>query len=270
MTSTTSETSETNTATYEKGSWQATIDRSAKMAEKGTEYKKKAGILLWQGAQSAIEVWTDEADNDPNAEGLASELLGIMGNSRKGDVSKIKTVALATRNNGLRLDDFPNLSKAYAEARRLTQTVKEEKAQDASLAKAIETIAAQAQSISTPTTPEEATLIVLAKGEDEAARLIGDALGNDDARRAFLRAVAQDVAGRVKAVAQAKKADEDKARAEKKAEADKAKAEKAKATPAKTAKVKPASEKGKPAAKATPAKAKAKPVPAKPKAAASA
>lgn len=270
---------ESTAVTYEKGTWQADLDRSVKMADKGKEFKEKAGVLLWKGATTAIEHWVDEADNDEQAEGLASDLLAVMGNSRKGDVSKIKTVALAVRNKGLRLEDHKNLSRAYTAARALTVVAEENAAEDDVLSGVMENVAEQAKSLSSNgITIDQAAVILFSKGEDEAFRAIGDMLGTDDARRAALRAFAADVSGRVKAVQAQEKAKADEEKAAKKAEADKAKAEKAQAkakaqeekakaaTPTK-ATAKPAKAKATPAkAKATPTKATAKPAKATPKA----
>jgi hypothetical protein len=272
MTTTTTESTEQ--VTYEKGTWQADLDRSVKMADKGQEFKKKAGALLWKGATTAINHWTDEADNDQQGEGLAADLLAVMGNSRKGDVSKIKTVALAVRNKGLRLDDYPNLSKAYTAARALTVVAEEHADEDDVLTSVMETVAEQAKSVNVQATKEQAALVLFADGEDEAFRVIGDMLGSDDARRAALRAFAADISGRVAEVKAAEKAKADEAKAAKKAEVDKAKAEKAQAkakadeekAAAKKAAAKTTTAKPKATAKATTAKATAPKPTAKPKA----
>lgn len=192
------DTEQDDAVTYEKGTWQATLNRSATLFDKSAGERKRATVLLWQGAVAGIEDWLPNSDEDVSAENLYSEVQAILGKPRKGDASKIKTVALATKNNGLILSLYPNLSKAYAEARRLTQTVAQEKSEDAAAEKAIEALAASAPKSSG--TPEGAAMIVLSQGVDEAARLLLDALGatNDAAHRAFMRAISQEIAGRVK------------------------------------------------------------------------
>lgn len=183
---------------YDKGSWQSVLQRSATLFDKSAGERKRATALLWQGAQSGIEDWLPNASDDVSAEGLYADVLDILGKPRKGDASKIKTVALAAKNNGLVLSLYPNLSKAYAEARRLTQTVAQEKSEDAAADKAIEALAKETPN--SASTPENAAKIVLSQGLDEAARVLLDALGatNDAAHRAFMRAVSQEIAGRVK------------------------------------------------------------------------
>lgn len=182
--------------TYEKGSWQATLNRSASLFDRAGNDRKRASTLLWQGAQTGIEEWLPNASDDVNGEGLYNEVINILGKARKGDASKIKTVAVAVKNKGLVLSSFPNLSKAYAEAVRLTSTAKAEKAEDEAADKAIESIDAP----NSASTPENAARIVLSQGLDEAARVLLDALGasNDAAHRAFMRAISQEIAGRVK------------------------------------------------------------------------
>lgn len=248
---------------YEKGSWQATLNRSANLFDKSAGERKRATVLLWQGAVSGIEDWLPDASTDVSAEGLYSEVMAILGKPRKGDASKIKTVALATKNHGLMLSLYPNLSKAYAEARRLTQTIAQEKSEDDAANAAVEALAAEAPN--TASTPENAAKIVLAAGLDEAARLLLDALGatNDAAHRAFMRAISQEIAGRVKPKLSAVKAGP-------KAGATQAKPGGAGTKPAavKTAGTKPkasatGSTKGKPVARPVAAKAKTVSEPAK-------
>lgn len=245
---------------YATGSWQDTISKSAALFDRTVKGKAKASSLLWDGAQTAIVEGLDNTDTDPHFETLASDLLDIMGKHRKGDVSKIKTVALAVKNNGLVLAMYPNLSKAYAEANRLTKVVKAQAAEDEAGDKAIEAIAASAPKSSS--TPEGAALIVLAKGLDEAARLLLDALNpvpgedgvvtqNTPAHRSLLRALSQEIAGRIP-------------KPEPKAPAAPKKPTVKKATAKKVA-----STKAKPQAPGTAAKAKATPVKGKPKPAAS-
>lgn len=216
--------------------WQDTLATSVKKAEQGAKYKKLAGQLLWDGAQAAITEWIDGADSDDEGEQLQADVNEAMGNSRKGDASKIKTVALAVVGSGLVLAEYDNLSKAYAEAIKRTKTVKVHAAEDEAADEAVQNINAP----KTATKAEGAALIVMATGVDEAARLLLAALGTENhaAHKAFLRAIAQEAAGLIPKP-------EPKPKAEPKAKT------------AKKASAKPASEKAKAPA---PAKAKAKPV----------
>jgi len=237
------------------GSWQDTLAKSATLLDRSNKGRAKASALLWAGAQSAIEEWLDNSDVDVYAEVMYATVLDILGKDRKGDASKIKSVALAVKGNGLVLASYPNLSKAYAEATRLTKTVKVQAEEDTAADEATSAI----EPPRTATTAEAAAKIVLAKGVDEAVRVLLDVLNgatpelqNTPAHRAFLRAVAQEINGRATAEAQAAK---DKAEAERKAKADAA----AKAKPAKKAAAKkapakkaPAKPKPKPAAKPAP------------------
>lgn len=239
---------------YDKRSWQAVLNRSAKLFDKSRTEHKTATNLLWTASKSGIEEWLPLADSDKQAERFAGEVLAILGKTRKGDASKIKTVALATKNHGLVLSIYPSLTKAYNEARRLTQTVQAEKAEDAAADKAIEELAARAPK--TTATPEGAAMLVLSLGLDEAARLLLDALGstNEAAHRAFMRAISQEIAGRVKPKVSTVKAGP-------KAGATQASSKGAQSSKAKP-NIQPASAKGKPAAvaAAAPVKPTAAPV----------
>lgn len=185
--------------TYEKGSWQDNLNKSATLLDRSTKARKQASNLLWVGAQIGIEEWMPNADTDVSAEGLYNEVLSILGTPRKGDASKIKTVALAVKNHGLILAAHPNLSKAYAEATRLTKTVQAQADEDDAAEKAVEALA---DSVPKSTTSAEgAALILLSKGVDGAVVAILDALGanNEAAHRAFMRAVSTEIAARVQA-----------------------------------------------------------------------
>lgn len=178
--------------------WKGTLSKAAALFDKSSASRKQASGLLWTGAQEAITDWTPRSDDDVSGEGLYSDLLEALGKGRKGDASKIRTVALAVKNNGLDTRQYPNLSKAYAAAVALTKTATKQADEDAAAEKAVQSIAKSAPA--SAETPEGAARIVLSKGVDEAARLLLDALGatNSDAHRAFMRAVAEEVAGRNK------------------------------------------------------------------------
>lgn len=248
----------TEAVVYEKGSWQDSLAKSTILLDRSAKAKKAAGAHLWNGAQAAIEGWLDKSDTDVSAEGLASEVLDVLGAGRKGDASKIKTVALAVKSNGLVLASFANLSQAYTEAVKVTKTVKAEAAEDSAAEEAIEAIEAP----KTTSSVEGAAALLLSKGVDGAVVAILDTLGKDNeaAHRAFMRAVSTEIAARAQA---RKPKPEPKVKAEKKDGATKAK--KAPTTKAKvaTTKAKPvpvSASKGDPNKKALPAKAKPVPV----------
>jgi hypothetical protein len=217
--------------------WREDMKKAGELKDRAATNNKQASARLWRAAQAGITEWIPNADDDVSGENLYNEFISAYGESRKGDCSKMKTVALAVLNNGLTMGEFDNLSKAYAEARRLTQTVKTEKAEDVAADEAVTKIAETAPKSSSK--PEGAAMIVLAKGVDEAARLLLDALGADNtpAHRSLMRAISQEIAGRTKPEPKVKKTAETKEGATK-------------------AKVSPAPKAG--ATKAKPASAKAK------------
>jgi hypothetical protein len=190
---------DTTTATPEfvKGTWQHDLHESSTLLDRAGKAKHRASNLLWTGATTGINEWLPNSSDDVNGEALYADVLAALGTPRKGDASKIKTVALAVRNNGLVLATYPNLSKAYAEATRLTKTVKAEADEDDAAEKAIESIEAP----KTTGSIEGAAALLLSKGLDGAVVAILDALGanNEAAHRAFMRAVSTEVAARVQA-----------------------------------------------------------------------
>lgn len=178
--------------------WRDDMRKAGELKDRAAHNNKAAGARLWRACQAGITEWLPGAADDAQGENLYGEFLEAYGESRKGDCSKMKTVALAVKDHGLVLSAFENLSKAYAEARRLTQTVQREAAEDEAADKAVESLAADAPH--TASTAESAAKIVLSKGLDEAARLLLDTLGadNHEAHRALVRALSAEVAGRVK------------------------------------------------------------------------
>jgi hypothetical protein len=255
---TTTEVSNTEEAatTFKAGSWQETLAKSAALQDRVKKGSARASALLWEGAQEAINQWVPKSERDENGEKLGAAVTEALGKSRKGDASKIKTVALAVKNNGLVLSQHSNLSKAYAEATRLTKTVKVHIAEDEAADEAVSAIAAPKSTSS----PEGAAKIVLSKGVDEAARLLLNELGAENiaAHRAFMRAISQEIVGRIPKPAPKppkKAAPKKGAKAAKKAAPKKA-APKAASTKAKPVAVKSAPAKAKPVVAST----KAKPV----------
>lgn len=230
-------------ATPEKGSWQEALQRSTSLKDRAGKANKQAGALLWTGAQAAVEDWLPEAGTDASGERIAGDVLTYLGKSRKGDASKIKSVALAVRDNGLLLAHYPNLSQAYKAALDLTVTAKRHEDEDSAADEVVQKIAADAPK--STQTPEGATKITLSQGLDEWARLVVNELVGEgpqedlSAARAALRALSQEVAGRVpKPAPKVKAAPKAKAGTKTKAEV-KDGAAKAKAAPAKTTKAKP-------------------------------
>lgn len=228
--------------------WREDMKKAGTLKDRAAGANKQASERLWKACKAGIAEWLPGHEEDSQGEALYNEFIDLYGEARKGDCSKMRTVALAVANNGLSLDMYPNLSQAYGEASRLTKVVKVQAAEDNAADEATTRIAAEAPKSSSK--PEGAAMIVLAKGVDEAARLLLDALGEDntEAHRSFLRAVSQEISGRqTKAKADAdaarkaerEKAAAEKAEAKKKADAEKAKAKKAtpvkKAAPAKKA-----------------------------------
>jgi hypothetical protein len=210
----------------------------------------RASAMLWEGAQQAISQWAPKSDRDENGDKLRAAVIEALGKSRKGDASKIVTVALAVRNNDLELSTFSSLTKAYAAATALSPKARKVQAdEDKAADEAVSAISAPKSTSS----PEGAAKIVLAKGVDEAARLLLNELGAENiaAHRAFMRAISQEIAGRIPKPAPkpAKKAAPKKAA--KKAVAKKAPAKRA---PAKASVAQRVSTKAKPVA------VKAKPV----------
>lgn len=195
---TTTETVEsTEPIAYEKGSWQEALQKSSNLLDRSAKARKTASNLLWKGAKEGIEGWLPESATDVSGERLYGDVIEALGKGRKGDASKIKTVAVAVRTHGLDLSVYPNLSKAYAEATRLTKTVAVQAEEDDAAEKAIESIEAP----KTTGSVEGAAALLLSKGVDGAVVAILDTLGakNEAAHRAFMRAVSTEIAARVQA-----------------------------------------------------------------------
>ena len=247
------------TTTYD---WREDMKQAGALKDQSESNNKAAGERLWTACKIAVAEWVN-GDNGDNGEALYAEFVESYGSKRKGECSKMRTVALAVRDNGLVAGEWRNLGAAYKEAQRLTKTVVEESIEDDAAESA--TAAAAAAAPKSTSTPEGAALIVLSKGVDEAARLLLDALGAEDeaAHRALLRAVSNEIAGRVKPKAKAAPKAGPKAGAVESNGTDTP----VKATPVK-AKAKPVKAEGEGApVKATPVKAtpvKAKPVKAAP------
>ena len=90
---------------------------AADEAARAAALRKQAGEYLWAGARSLIEAWN--SDSDPDATYLYAVALDAIGKNRKSAASKIKTVALATRDLDLHPDCYGSLNEAYRNAKRL-------------------------------------------------------------------------------------------------------------------------------------------------------
>lgn len=184
--------------------WKDTLAKSEADRVKGAAFSTKARQSLWTGAQQGINAWLPESGTDVSAEGFAAEVqVALGGKHRKGDASKIKTVALAVKHNGLSLASHKSLAAAYKTALTLTKVASQNAAEDEAADKAAQEAAKNAPS--STTTPEGAALMLAGLGVDEVARLLLDALGvdNEPAHRSLLRAISQEIAGRVKPKASA-------------------------------------------------------------------
>lgn len=107
----------------EEADWRVLLEASRTSAEeaaRATALRKQAGLLLWKGALALIETWN--SDLDPDADNLYAAALDAVGKSRKSAASKIRTVALATRDLDLHPDCYGNLNEAYRNARRLAES----------------------------------------------------------------------------------------------------------------------------------------------------
>lgn len=192
--------------TEEITGWRKTLADASALKDRAGKANKKAATLLWDGAQDAVNEWLPKSDGDRGGEGLYNEVMDALGKSRKGDASKIKTVALAVKEHSLVMGQFPSLSKAYTEAVRLTKTEQAQAAEDTALESVVKSLAEDAPK--TAGTPESAAKIVLAQGPAKAAALLLDALGATDqpAHRAFIRSITQEAASRVQPKKSAAKA----------------------------------------------------------------
>lgn len=93
---------------------------SAEEAARAAALRKEAGVYLWAGAKALIEEWNSASD--PDAWGLYRTALEAVGKQRKSAASKMRTVALATRDLDLHTDCYGNLNEAYRNAKRLETT----------------------------------------------------------------------------------------------------------------------------------------------------
>jgi hypothetical protein len=97
---------------------------SAEEAARAAALRKQAGILMWRGALLLIDGWNSDAD--PDGDNLYAAALEALGKSRKSAASKIRAVALASRDLDLHPDCYGNLNEAYRNAKRLAESTAEQ------------------------------------------------------------------------------------------------------------------------------------------------
>lgn len=97
---------------------------AADEAARAAAARRRAGHYMWTGAKALIAEWN--SDDDPDAENLYALALGALGKSRKSAASKIKTVALASRDLDLHPDCYGSLSEAYRNARRMAELMSDQ------------------------------------------------------------------------------------------------------------------------------------------------
>jgi hypothetical protein len=102
--------------------WERLLTASRTSAEQAAliaQLRREAGAYLWAGAKALIETW--DCDADPEGDALYSTALDAVGKNRKSAASKIRTVALATRDVDLHVQCYGSLNEAYRNARRLAE-----------------------------------------------------------------------------------------------------------------------------------------------------
>ena len=195
------QTKQTNTTDPAVATWVETLRAAARKLDTAAVTAREGNSLVWLGGAAAIADVTSGSDYDGIA--LYEQLLGALGQPRKGTASKLRTVADAVVEHGLDTSEHKSLAAAYNAARALNRTRTVEVAEDTALDEALsELIAPKSTS-----TIEGAAKLLLSKGEDEAVRQIFDAIGGDNfaALRSFVRAATQELSGRVKASQEAAK-----------------------------------------------------------------
>lgn len=92
---------------------------AADEAARAAAARRRAGEYLWAGTKALVEEWNGDAD--PMADDLYVKALDAIGKNRKGSASKMRTVALATRDLDLPLYAYASLNEAYRNAKRLAE-----------------------------------------------------------------------------------------------------------------------------------------------------
>ena len=197
----TKQTKQTNTTDPAVATWAETLRAAARKLDTAAVTAREGNSLVWLGGAAAIADVTSGSDYDGIA--FYEQLLGALGQPRKGTASKLRTVADAVVEHGLDTSEHNSLAAAYNAARALNRTRTVEVAEDTALDEALSVLIAPKST----STIEGAAKLLLSKGEDEAVRQIFDAIGGDNfaALRSFVRAATQELSGRVKASQEAAK-----------------------------------------------------------------
>lgn len=195
------QTKQTNTTDPAVATWAETLRAAARKLDTAAVTAREGNSLVWLGGAAAIADVTSGSDYDGTA--FYEQLLGALGQPRKGTASKLRTVADAVVEHGLDTSEHKSLAAAYNAARALNRTRTVEVAEDTALDEALSALIAPKST----STIEGAAKLLLSKGEDEAVRQIFDAIGGDNfaALRSFVRAATQELSGRVKASQEAAK-----------------------------------------------------------------
>ena len=195
------QTKQTNTTDPAVATWAETLRAAARKLDTAAVTAREGNSLVWLGGAAAIADVTSGSDYDGIA--FYEQLLGALGQPRKGTASKLRTVADAVVEHGLDTSEHKSLAAAYGAARALNRTRTVEVAEDTALDEALSVLIAPKST----STIEGAAKLLLSKGEDEAVRQIFDAIGGDNfaALRSFVRAATQELSGRVKASQEAAK-----------------------------------------------------------------
>lgn len=197
----TKQTNTTDPADPAVATWAETLRAAARKLDTAAVTAREGNSLVWLGGAAAIADVTSGSDYDGIA--FYEQLLGALGQPRKGTASKLRTVADAVVEHGLDTSEHKSLAAAYNAARALNRTRTVEVAEDTALDEALSVLIAPKST----STIEGAAKLLLSKGEDEAVRQIFDAIGGDNfaALRSFVRAATQELSGRVKASQEAAK-----------------------------------------------------------------
>ena len=195
------QTKQTNTTDPAVATWAETLRAAARKLDTAAVTAREGNSLVWLGGAAAIADVTSGSDYDGIA--FYEQLIGALGQPRKGTASKLRTVADAVVEHGLDTSEHKSLAAAYNAARALNRTRTVEVAEDTALDEALSVLIAPKST----STIEGAAKLLLSKGEDEAVRQIFDAIGGDNfaALRSFVRAATQELSGRVKASQEAAK-----------------------------------------------------------------
>ena len=168
------QTKQTNTTDPAVATWAETLRAAARKLDTAAVTAREGNSLVWLGGAAAIADVTSGSDYDGIA--FYEQLLGALGQPRKGTASKLRTVADAVVEHWLDTSEHKSLAAAYNAARALNRTRTVEVAEDTALDEALSALIAPKST----STIEGAAKLLLSKGEDEAVRQIFDAIGGDN------------------------------------------------------------------------------------------